>query len=54
MDEYQKDCECMRSLVVDLVVTCDEIEETWKSAVMNPGDGINHWFTAVVLLSITC
>ena len=28
IDKYLKDCECMKSLVDDLVVKCDEVEDT--------------------------
>ena len=41
--EYLKDCECMDSLVDDIVVTCDEIEVTPGSATINPSNGINYW-----------
>ena len=44
----------MKSLVDDLVVTCDRIADTPKSAVINPSDGINYWLIAVVLLSVAC
>ena len=37
---YLKDCECMKSLINDVSVTCDEIVETPKSASINPSDGI--------------
>ena len=38
----------------DLVVTCDKIVETTKSAAINPSDLINYWQVAVFLLPITC
>ena len=31
MGKYLKNCECMQSLVDDLVVTCDEIEDKPES-----------------------
>ena len=54
ISKYLKDCECMKSLVNDVVITCDEIVETPKCAPINPSDGINHWLIAVALLAITC
>ena len=44
----------MKSLVDDLVVTCDRIADTPKSAVINPSDGINYWLIAVALSSVAC
>ena len=52
--EYLKDCECMKNLVDDLVVTCDEIEDTPESAVINPSNGTNYWLITVALLVIAC
>ena len=46
--------ECVKSLVDDLVVTCDQFENIPESAVINPSNGINYWLLAVVLLAITC
>ena len=40
--KYLKDCECMKSLADDMVVTCDEIEDTQKTAVINPSYGIDY------------
>ena len=50
--KYLKDCECMKSLVDDQVVTFEEIEDTPESAVINPSDTINYCLVAVVLLAI--
>ena len=45
----------MKSFVNDLIVTCHEIENTPKSAVYSPSNGINYWFIAVFLLTtIAC
>ena len=49
-----KDCECLKRLFDDLVVTCDVIEDTSNSVVINPSGGINVWLIAIVLLAITC
>ena len=43
----------MKSLADDVVVTCDEIEDTPERASINLSDGINYWLISVVLLSIT-
>ena len=40
--EYLKDCECMKSLVDDAVVTCDEAKDIPRSVVILPSDGINY------------
>ena len=39
--EYLKYCECMKSLHDDLVVTCNEIEDTPKTTPINDSDEIN-------------
>ena len=52
--EFVKDCKCMKCLVDDLVVTCDEIADTRESVLINPNDGISYWHITVVLLAITC
>ena len=44
---------CMKSLVDDLVVACDKIEDTPESTVINPSNRINYWLIVVVLLPIT-
>ena len=44
----------MKSLVDDLVVTCEEIEGTLEIAVINPSNGINYWLIAVDLLATSC
>ena len=48
--EYLKDCEFVESLVDDLVVTCDDVENTPESAVISPINGRNYWLLAVVIL----
>ena len=52
--KYLKDCECMKSRVNNVVVTCDEIVETPKGVPINSSGGINYWLIAVALLVITC
>lgn len=52
--EIGKDCECIRSLVNNVVATCGKIVERPKKAPTNPSDGINYWLIAVALLRITC
>ena len=49
-----KDCECMKGLVDDLVVTCDDTVDAPKSASVNPSNEISYWFIAVVLLAFVC
>lgn len=44
----------MKSPVNDLVVSCDEIEDTPKSVVINYSGGINYQLITAVLLAITC
>lgn len=44
----------MKSLVNDLVVTCDEIVDTPESASINPNDEISYRLVAVLLLPIEC
>ena len=44
----------VKSLVDNLVVTCDEFENTPENSVINPSNGINYWLLAVVILAITC
>ena len=50
--KYLKDCECMKSLVDDPIVTCDEIVDTPESATVNPSNGINYWIIDFVLSAI--
>ena len=45
---YKKSC------VDYVVVTCDEIEDTPESAVINPSNGINYCLITVVLLATAC
>ena len=52
--EYMKNCECIKSLVDDLVVSCDETADTPETISINPSDGINYCLIAVVLLKIVC
>ena len=52
IDEWLKNCNCIKSLVDDLVVTCDEVVDTPKSTPISPSDGINYCLIHVVLLSI--
>ena len=40
--EYLKESECMKSLIDDGLGTCDEIEDTPRSTLMNCSDGINY------------
>ena len=54
MDEYLKGCTYMESIVHDLVVTCDKIEDISKSASIIPSNGINYLLNAVILLAIAC
>ena len=44
----------MKNLVDDLVVTCDEIEDTSESGVINPSYGKKYWPIAGALLTIAC
>ena len=54
IDEYLKDCEYIKSLIDDLVVTYDEIVNTQEDAPISSSNGINYWLINVVVLSITC
>ena len=40
----------MKSIVVDLVVTCEEIVDTIESTTTNLGNKMFYWLIAVVLL----
>ena len=42
MGEYQKKCTCMKCLVHDLAITCDEIEDIRESALVNPSNRIKY------------
>ena len=53
ISKYLKDCECIKSLADDLLVTCDEIEDTPNSTVIKPSNGINDWLIAVAIIAIT-
>lgn len=37
----------MKSIVDDIAVTCDEIEDTHKGAVIDPSNGINYRLIAL-------
>lgn len=52
--EYLKDCTCIKSLVGDLVVTCDEILDKPETISVNPNDETYCWANDVVLLAIEC
>ena len=52
--EYLKDCTCMKVLIDDLVVKCNETEDIPERASINPSNGISYWLIAVVLLPIKC
>ena len=54
IDEYLKECEWVKSLIDDLVPIYDEIDDTPKSVVINPSNGINYCLIAVSLLAIAC
>ena len=54
MDEHLKDCAYIKSLVDDLVVAYDKIEDNPESASINPSKGISYWLIAVVLLAKAC
>ena len=43
---------CMKNLVDDLVVTCDEVVDTPEATSIDPNDKTNHCFIVVVLLAI--
>ena len=47
-----EDCECMKSIVDDPIVPCDEIVDTPESGSVNPSNGINYWIIAFVLSAI--
>ena len=49
ISEYSKDCKFMKSLVDDLVVTCDKTEDTPESEVINLSNRINDWLIVVLL-----
>ena len=51
IDEYLKDCKCIKSLAYGVVVTCDESEHISESRGINPSNRINCWPVTVVLLA---
>ena len=44
----------MKSLVDDLVVTCDEVEDIPGNASIYPSNGITDWLVVFVLLAVAC
>ena len=44
----------MKSLVDDVVVTCDKIVNIPENASISPNNGINYWFIAAVLCVCVC
>ena len=52
ISECLEDYECMKSIAVELLVTCEEIEDATESAVANPGNKMIYWLIAVVLLVV--
>ena len=54
MGEYLKYCTGRKSLVDDLAVTCNEMEDIPENASINCGIGIIYWLAAFVLLAIAC
>ena len=53
INKYLKECECMRTLVDNLVITCDQTEDSLKSAVINPSYRINYPLIIIVLAIIS-
>ena len=53
-DKDLKNFECDRSLADDLVVTCDETENTPKCIIISSNTEINYWLTAIVLSAAPC
>ena len=53
MSEYLKHFPYMKSLVDDLVVTCDQIIDILELVVISSSNGINYWLIAAVLLAIS-
>lgn len=49
ISKYLKDYECMKSIAVDLVVTCEEIVDTIESTTTNLVNKMFYWLIAVVL-----
>ena len=49
---YLRECECMKRLTDDIVVTCQDTTETPKSTRINHSDAMNYCL--IVLLSIAC
>ena len=54
MGEYLKYCTGRKSLVDDLAVTCNEMENIPENASINCSNGIIYWLVAFVLLAIAC
>ena len=50
--EYWKDCEFMKDLFGNLIVTCNETEGTPESVVINASNVVNEWLIADILLAI--
>ena len=44
----------MKSLVDDVVATCDKIVNIPENASISPNNGINYWFIAAVLCVCVC
>ena len=44
----------MKSLVDDVVVTCDEIMDTTENVPISPNNAINYWLITAILLAIAC
>ena len=45
--KYLKDYECMKSLVDDVVVKCDEIDNMSGPTSINPNGKVNYWLIIV-------
>ena len=52
--EYMEDCECIKSLVDDLVVSCDVTADTSETISISSSNGINYCLIAAVQLEIAC
>ena len=44
----------MKSLVDDVVATCDKIVNIPENASISPNNGINYWFIAAALCVCVC
>ena len=49
--KYLKDCECMKNLVDDLVVTSDDTAIIPETTLINSSERINYWLIGVVPIS---